>query len=328
MGTAVTAEKLRSLLDLQNQIAASELDLDAVMGLVVGRAAPLTSADGAVVEIADGEDMVYRSVFGVTAKSLGTRLKRRTSLSGRCVLEGKPLRCDDTETDARVDLKACRAIGVRSMICVPLLHDGFAVGVLKVVSQKRAAFDDFDVECLQLLARVIASSMRHAQLYADAVGEGHKDSLTGLWNRRQLDERLPEEIARSHRHGEMFSFALLDLDSFKSLNDRHGHAAGDVALRAFAALLAQTVRGDDVCFRIGGDEFGVLFPRASLETATAALDRVRAAVEEAKLGHGLVGLSAGAATFALDDDADSLFARADAALYDEKKAKKAISTRP
>lgn len=129
-----TAEQLRAIIRTQTEIAASDLDPEAIMQLIADRARELTRASAGVIELAEGEEMVYAVTSGEAAPYLGTRLQQATSLSGRCVHEGRVLRSDDTAEDPRVDAEACRRVRAASMICVPLTHRGEVVGVLKVYS--------------------------------------------------------------------------------------------------------------------------------------------------------------------------------------------------
>jgi len=115
-------EKLHVVIDTQRLINAVMLDTDEVMRVVTEQAQVITRADGGVVELVEGADMVCRAVSGAASASLGTRLQRDTSLSGLCVHQGIALRCDDAEVDPRVDREACQRVRVRSMIVVPLLH--------------------------------------------------------------------------------------------------------------------------------------------------------------------------------------------------------------
>jgi len=151
-----------------------------------------------------------------------------------------------------------------------------------------------------------------------------RDPLTGLANRRALDERLGYEIARHTRHGESFAVLALDLDGFKSVNDRFGHDAGDDVLREAAAALVEVVRAQDTVVRLGGDEFCVLAP----QTGQANADRLNARVRDALGGvtAGLSGLSAsiGTAVFPADGTTpEALLALADLAALEAKR-----STRP
>ena len=112
--------RLLEVIRMQTEIAKLGMDLGGVMALVAERAQRLTGAFGAAVELAEEDDMVYRAASGAAELHLGMRLKRSSSLSGRCIHEEIALQCDDSDTDPRVDREACRLIGLRSMIVVPL----------------------------------------------------------------------------------------------------------------------------------------------------------------------------------------------------------------
>ncbi|MFI5119591.1 MAG: diguanylate cyclase [Thermoanaerobaculia bacterium] len=151
------------------------------------------------------------------------------------------------------------------------------------------------------------------------------DPLTGLLNRTAFEERALAELARASRTGRSLAVAMLDVDHFKSFNDRFGHLAGDAALTAVARAVARTVRGIDAAGRYGGEEFIVLLVEADAQAALHAAERIRAAV--ASLGPPRIPLgvtvSAGIAVHRGDFERttlESLVARADAALYAAKKA--------
>jgi diguanylate cyclase (GGDEF)-like protein len=301
------AERLRAIIRVQTEIAASDLELLATMQLIAERSQELTCASGAVVEIAEGEEMVYEVTVGDATPYLGMRLPRKGSLSGLCVAEGRLLRSDDTSVDPRVDAEACRQIDIASMICVPLVHRRETVGVLKVYSGVAGNFDDDDVEALELLTDLIAAHIAHAtQLEIEAHDSRH-DALTGLPNRRAYEERLAVETARATRYEQPLSICLLDLDGFKAINDRLGHQAGDDVLREVARVLDQARAADDV-FRVGGDEFAVLMPQTAPADARRAAERLAAAIAAAAPGGGAVGASFGVAAAGPDPERSHLAA--------------------
>ena len=155
-------EQVRAIIATQHDIATAALDLNVVMALIAERTQKLTQASGAVIELVEGDEMVYRSACGTAATHVGVRLKVATSLSGQCVQTGEILYCYDTEIDPRVDLATCRRIGVRSMIVMPLKYDCKVVGVLKVLSPLTSAFGDRDRDTLQLMAGLLAAVINHA----------------------------------------------------------------------------------------------------------------------------------------------------------------------
>jgi diguanylate cyclase (GGDEF)-like protein len=147
------------------------------------------------------------------------------------------------------------------------------------------------------------------------------DPLTGLGNRRHVEERLAAELARARRHGRELSLLVLDLDGLKAVNDRHGHKAGDAALRRVAAAIAQSSRASDVAGRWGGDEFVVLAPDTASEDAAALAERIRRLAREAAGGEEAappLSVSIGVASLAPADDPEGLLRRADAALLEAK----------
>lgn len=292
--TPASPQHLRAIIQTQTEIAASDLELNATMELIARRAQDLTRASGGVIEIADGDEMIYRVAVGEATPFLGVRLKKNASLSGLCVIEEKALRSDDTSKDPRVDPEACRQVNAHSMLCVPLVHQEETVGVLKVYAPRIGNFDDGDVETLELLSELVAAHMSHANLFATEVHGGRHDSLTGLLNRRAYEERLPVEIARANRYAWPLSLCLLDLDGFKKLNDTLGHPAGDRALQQVAALIDESRLTDD-SFRLGGDEFALLMPKTCREDAEVAAARLSEQIRRIGMSDGSLGASFGVA---------------------------------
>lgn len=135
------------------------------------------------------------------------------------------------------------------------------------------------------------------------------DSLTGLPNRRALEEQLPQEMTRARRAGSSLCVAIIDIDHFKDYNDTHGHLAGDEVLRACAAAWDESLRGEDAIVRFGGEEFLVLLPRTDLEQAAEIVERLRVRTPMGQT------CSAGLACWDFSESIDDLLGRADQALY-------------
>jgi len=159
--------------------------------------------------------------------------------------------------------------------------------------------------------------------YEQIAQQAMRDSLTGLWNRRYLDQRLREEIARSQRSGEPLSACIVDLDGFKQVNDRHGHGAGDSVLVSVANALTACVRACDVVSRLGGDEFVVLLSSSAEAAALEVAHRIVTALNK-KDRFGLVSASVGIATIEADtaaarDPGRVLLRHADRALLQAKR---------
>ena len=148
------------------------------------------------------------------------------------------------------------------------------------------------------------------------------DALTGVGNRRKLDEALVAEIARTRRMGGNLAVAMVDVDHFKRVNDRFGHGAGDEVLRTLAALLSAQSRPTDLVARYGGEEFVVLMPHTDLAQAGVVAERMRMALAD-KVIEPLpepATASFGVAQLGPSEDGESLLARADRALYAAKEA--------
>lgn len=155
-----------------------------------------------------------------------------------------------------------------------------------------------------------------------------RDPLTGLSNRRLGEERLAGEVARSERHGHPLSVLLLDLNRFKGINDRHGHAAGDLALKRFAERLNKVIRASDLAVRLGGDEFLVILPECLPERIPALLKRLgRIEVEwgEEKLA---VTSAVGWAGYEKGETPAELIERADKSLYANKRKEHGADAAP
>ncbi len=313
--SSTDSERLLAVIAAQNEIIATGLELDAVMHLVVLRARSLTGADAAVVELVDGEEMVYEAVAGTAESYPGVRLRRDSSLSGMCVALDQVLRSDDTALDPRVDRNICAKVGAASMVCVPLRHDDSVVGVLKVYAGQPHSFDAVDEETLQLLSGLIAAQMTHAIRFEDEADASRRDPLTQLLNRRAYDECLVHEAERARRYRHPLGLVLLDLDGFKVVNDELGHPVGDEVLRRIAEILSSS-RFADAVFRIGGDEFAVVLPETDVEGAEAVGERLAGQIASAGLGGGRVTASWGAASH--DGDPLVLHQRADMRLLTAK----------
>ncbi|MGH8618846.1 MAG: diguanylate cyclase [Burkholderiales bacterium] len=208
-------------------------------------------------------------------------------------------------------------------VCVPLLAGGERLGVLQL--RGAVDLDDDHVRVLlETMAERVALSLANIRLREHLVAQSIRDPLTGLFNRRYLEETLLMEERRARRARTPFGVVMFDLDHFKALNDRHGHEAGDAALRAFAGVLQAQSRAGDVACRYGGEEFTLVLPGASLEVTQARAERIRAGLAANNLSHagmamGTLTVSAGVAAYPDHGDTGEVLLRmADEALYRAK----------
>lgn len=322
---------LLEIIRAQSDIARLGLDLGGVMAFVAERAEMLTGAQGAAVELAEGNDMVYRAASGSVASMLGLRLARGSSLSGLCVSTGEILRCDDSEDDPRVDREACRRAGLRSMIVTPLRHLETTVGVLKVVAPEVSAFSDDDVAALSLISGLIAAAMFHAarhetsELYLRAT----HDALTGLPNRALFYDRLRQSVDLAVRSAGGLGVLNLDMDGLKPINDRYGHRAGDAAIKETALRIAGNSRRVDTAARVGGDEFAMILPGiVGRQDAQVYSQRITEKVGEPFEFEGQaieLGVSVGVAVLPEDGvEMTTLIDLADKAMYVAKRGRKVV----
>ena len=148
-----------------------------------------------------------------------------------------------------------------------------------------------------------------------------EDDLTGLYNRRKINELIHDEIERSERYKKGFSIIIMDIDFFKRVNDRFGHLAGDQLLKMFSDIMRDTIRHTDTAGRWGGEEFVVLCPETKMDGAMALADKIRQRIESYIFNSfGKQTASFGVACYVDDDSVDSIISRADIALYDAKNS--------
>lgn len=211
-----------------------------------------------------------------------------------------------------------------SFISYPIIIGGRKIGVLNITDKVGGErYDEADLKMLDILAPQLAVALDRTSLKRKA-GEFEQlsitDALTGLLNRRYLEARLTEEINRSQRHGYPMSFMMIDVDEFKSYNDRFSHPEGDKALQIVGQCLKSTLRGADVAARYGGEEFSILLPQTNLTEAFTIAERIRQKVETTAFPNRKVTISIGIAACSptLNSPA-AVISAADKALYEAKR---------
>ena len=209
---------------------------------------------------------------------------------------------------------------LRSGVIVPLASEGGHVGYLAAYSRSGGhELAPSGVKELEELALRAGPAIENARRFREARQLADFDALTGLHNRRFFHETLIREVARAHRYSRSLALIILDLDDFKAINDRIGHLAGDGVLADAAEQVREVVRSADIACRVGGDEFAVILPESGLADADQLYRRLETAVSSRPAGHaGPLHVSAGVTELRPDDDAVTLFQRADEALYRAK----------
>ena len=205
-------------------------------------------------------------------------------------------------------------------IAAPIVVDNATWGMVIALRDKPGPFPDEDEKRIARFAQLASVAVANAQARERLATQALTDPLTGLSNRRAFDERLAEETDRAHRHGRALALMLVDVDHFKSINDRFGHAAGDRVLVHLANDLHEVMRHGDLLARIGGDEMAMILADCPPDQAEEVARRMLAAIEaDSSLSkrHD-VTLSIGVAGLAPGESADALRRRADQALYRAK----------
>ena len=226
-----------------------------------------------------------------------------------------------------------RGVAPASIALIPLARQGRLMGSLNFGSAEPGRYTrSHGTDFLAHLGVIASFALENAVNRARLLRSGITDVLTGWHNRRYLQTRLHEELARSRRDGSTLTLLLIDIDHFKRVNDNHGHMAGDRVLAEVAQRIESRIRASDVAARYGGEEFVLLLPDTGPDAARSLSERLRAGVAErpVALADGTelaLTISAGLAAVAptrQDEDlkilADSLLARADVALYEAKSA--------
>jgi diguanylate cyclase (GGDEF)-like protein len=217
-----------------------------------------------------------------------------------------------------------RRYKTKSFLSCPLSVGSRPIGVMSFADKVSGLpFDRSSLNLLMAIAPQIAVAIDR-ELLKEKAGKLEQlsvtDALTGLLNRRYLEARLSEEVKRSNRHGFPMSFMMIDVDHFKSYNDRFGHPAGDAALRLVGAVIRETLRGADVAARYGGEEFSVLLPQTTGDEAAVLAERIRQNIAEANFRHRRVTASIGIASCSADLCSPSdIVDAADKALYKAKE---------
>ncbi len=219
------------------------------------------------------------------------------------------------------------AAGVQSTyLCVPILAQGEALGILHIqATDQDPKLGEAEMSFKTTFAAQVGLSVANIRLREALRAQSTKDPLTGLYNRRYLQEMLDREIRRAIRSEQALGILMLDLDHFKNFNDTYGHDAGDAVLRETASFLVRSIRAEDFVCRYGGEEFVVVLPTADLRAAEARAQRIRAKLRDLVIMHegrslGLITASIGVAALPVHGTSEKdLLQAADAALYRAKR---------
>jgi diguanylate cyclase (GGDEF)-like protein len=211
-------------------------------------------------------------------------------------------------------------------LCIPILAQGETLGILHLQATDEAPqLEASELSLKTTFAAQVGLSIANIKLRAALRTQSVRDALTGLYNRRYLEEVLDREVRRASRAAQSLGILMIDLDHFKSFNDSYGHDAGDAVLREIAMSLTRGIRAEDFVCRFGGEEFVVILPTADLAASRVRAERLRSKTKELTILHqgksmGMITISVGVAAFPEHGTSPKeLMAAADAALYQAKR---------
>jgi diguanylate cyclase (GGDEF)-like protein len=274
-------------------------------------------------------DLVFEMVGGPKARGLnGLRIRAGHGIVGWVAAHVKPAIVRDARADPRFMQEVDNATGfrTRSVLCVPILSKGKPVAVLEMLNKIGASFTRQDLQRLTRLTTQASIALERASLVEQVSNLAITDKVTGLFNARYLDEILEREIRRCQRYRSKVAVIFLDLDHFKEVNALYGHPSGTHCLTELAAIMRRSVRDVDFPVRYGGDEFAVILPETTVETARTVAERLCNAIRthaflEGSMPKARLAASVGIAGF--PDHAKSkqeLMSKADEAMYQSKAA--------
>jgi diguanylate cyclase (GGDEF)-like protein len=320
--------ELEALNDMATTVGKS-LDLQEILPQVVEKVCRLSGTEGAAIHLPDERtgELVLAASHGIPPPILErlVPLKPGQSVADWFAETGKPfLEVENTATDPRAEAGLG---GWRSLVVVPLRFAGKMVGALGTGNVTQRRFTPGEVALFQAIGNQLGVAIENARLHAEMQRLSQTDPLTGLFNRRGLDERMQIEILRAKRYRHPLSVVMIDIDHFKNYNDAHSHLEGDVILKQVAELFRIHVRETDVVARFGGEEFLILLTETAKAEALEVAEKIRAAVSVRPFLHagtqpeGKLTISLGVATSSADlSEAQELIDKADHALYGAKNA--------
>jgi diguanylate cyclase (GGDEF)-like protein len=297
-------------------------DLEGLLGVVLETAAVTLQARVGVVLYGGPDELRLVGERGLhdAGMEAPTAIVPGVGVLGRVVSSGDAVR-GPLGSDATL-ATAAHEPAEGDVLAVPLRSMGRVVGIVALYDRiDGRPFDEGDEDSMRTLAGQASIAIDNVQLHQEAQRLSTTDPLTGLWNFRYLSMSLAREIERSTRFGRPLAVLMLDLDHFKQVNDRHGHARGDAVLRELAQRVSEQIREVDTFARYGGEEFVVVLPETTIEGATQLAERVCTAVRRQPFQQDgeesiTVTLSVGVAAFPVHgSSAATLMRAADRALY-------------
>lgn len=324
----LNAELNKSIFDILaiyefTTVLGSTLHLNEIFNMMVDTIMRVVRYDACYLALIDEHgrfDIKVSRAFTPEQVEQFSRARPGEGIIGRVVQSAQPLIVPDLANQTWSG--AYRGVSFRSMLSLPLVIQGGAIGVLNLFKKEENAFTQDDLRVLFIVANQCAFAVQNGKLYEEMARLAITDGLTGLYNHRYFCSCIEEAVARSDRTNRPVSMIMVDADQFKAVNDQYGHQRGDVVLQQISRLIEQSVRESDLVARYGGEEFAVILPDAGPLEALAVARRIHQAVA----GHDFDGLhltiSVGVATYPSPQvrSKDDLISMADDYAYRAKEA--------
>jgi diguanylate cyclase (GGDEF)-like protein len=277
--TARQTQELNIFHDVAKALTSS-LDLDSILQTIMEKMAEYFRPDtwSLLMVDEDKNELYFAIAVGTAAEALkNVRLKVGEGIAGWVAKHGERLIVPDVMTDPRFAKRIDEMTKweTRSIICVPVRSKLRVLGVIQLVNVHLEHFTDQEMYFLQSLCDYAAIAIENARAVERIQELTITDDCTGLYNARHLYKTLEAEVYRSARFGYEFSVLFIDLDHFKQVNDTHGHLIGSKLLAEIGYLIKAQLRLIDYAFRYGGDEFVVLLPQTSKDSAITVARRLR-----------------------------------------------------
>jgi diguanylate cyclase (GGDEF)-like protein len=318
-------EEELSVINNSSFIVSSSMDIQEIFGSFIEELRKVIDVEWAAIVLLDENDLCFVALSSVEDSDykVGEKIPLEGTGTGWVISHNKVfIESDLSQNRYFKSGEEYYQRGLRTAVYLPLLAKGRAIGSLIITSKRPNAYSQRHIKLLEQLTSQIALPLENSLLYAKAEKKARIDELTGLLNRRSLDEMIDSEISRHSRYGGAFSLAILDLDSFKVYNDSYGHPAGDKLLRQVGNVIKSAIRSADRAFRYGGDEFALLLPQTNIDAGLQVAERVRKSMaEEVHSGDIPVTISIGLASWPDDGISHTdIIAAADVTLYRAKRS--------
>lgn len=235
------------------------------------------------IMLLQGDELVIRVAHGLGEDVVSKiRFRLDEGISGKVARSGKAVLIQDVSKEKEFLYYKGFKKDIGSFLSVPLMVKGEVIGLLNTHRPQKNAFKKKDLDLFSAVAEHVAMAIEKAKLFEKTKEDAARDELTKLYSRRFFFEKLNHELKRSKRYKRSFSIVIMDIDHFKNYNDLYGHIQGDSALKQTARIMEESLRGEDVAARFGGEEFILLLPEIDKTHAVLAAEKLRKHITDAK----------------------------------------------